>query len=411
MVADSPTASVGPLGPGEPNQEAPLASPTPPMDRRELLRLAARWGAGSAAFGLGLPALLAACSSDDAKDNTTTTTGKAAQTESTSAAKKDLGTLDFRLSWIKNVEFAGEYIADSMGFYAAEGFSSVNLISGGPTATPIETDVATKKALVGISAPDITGTAIKKSGAKLRIIGAQYQKNPFAIMSLKSKPINTPQDMIGKKIGVQATNEAIWTAFLKAAKIDPSKVTKIPVQFDPLPLTQGQADGWFSFFTNEPNDLRHKGFEVTQFLLADFGYPLVSEVFVVREESLTTERDKLKGLLRADIKGWTESLRDPTKGPNLTTSKYGKDLGLNTDEQILESKSENSVILTEETKKNGLFTITDKLLDENIATLELAGVSIGKDELFDMSVLAEVYKEDPSLISALADIPIPVAPS
>ena len=386
-------------------QEAPLASPNRPIDRREVLRLAARWGAGSAAFGLGLPALLAACGSDT-KSASPTTSGPAG-----APAKKSLGTLDFRLSWIKNVEFAGEYLADAKGFYAAEGFTSVNLISGGPTATPIETDVATKKALVGISAPDITGTAIKKSGAKLKIIGAQYQKNPFAIMSLKKNPINTPQDMIGKKIGVQATNEAVWAAFLKAAKIDPGKVTKIPVQFDPLPLTQGQADGWFSFFTNEPNDLRHRGFEVTQFLLADAGYPLVSEVYVVREESLTSERDKIKAMLRADIKGWTESLKDPAAGPMLTTGVYGKDLGLDTGEQTLESKSQNSVILTEETKKNGLFTVSDKLLDENIATLELAGVTIGKAELFDLSVLAEVYKEDPSLVTALADIPIPVAPT
>jgi len=30
----------------------------------------------------------------------------------TSAAAKDFGTLDYRLAWIKNVEFAGAYIAD-----------------------------------------------------------------------------------------------------------------------------------------------------------------------------------------------------------------------------------------------------------------------------------------------------------
>ena len=39
--------------------------------------------------------------------------------------------------------------------------------------------------------------------------------------------------MIGKKIGVQATNEAVWNAFLKANNIDPSKINKVPVQFDP----------------------------------------------------------------------------------------------------------------------------------------------------------------------------------
>ena len=92
--------------------------------------------------------------------------------------------------------------------------------------------VAGGKAFVCISAPDITSAAINQ-GADLVTIGAQYQKNPFAVMSLATSPINTPQDMIGKKIGVQATNEAVWNAFLKANKIDPSKITKVPVQFDP----------------------------------------------------------------------------------------------------------------------------------------------------------------------------------
>ena len=82
-------------------------------------------------------------------------------------------------------------------------------------------------------------------------------------MSMTKKAIKTPQDMYGKKIGVQATNESVWTAFVKAAKIDASKITKVPVQFDPLPLTTGTVDGWFSFVTNEPNDLRSKGFDVT----------------------------------------------------------------------------------------------------------------------------------------------------
>ena len=102
-------------------------------------------------------------------------------------------------------------------------------------------------------------------------------------MSLKKSPIKTPEDMIGKKIGVQATNEAVWAAFLKANDIDPSKITKVPVQFDPTPLAKGEVDGWFSFFTNEPNLLKLQGVRTPYFLLADYKYPLVSETYVGEE--------------------------------------------------------------------------------------------------------------------------------
>jgi ABC-type nitrate/sulfonate/bicarbonate transport system substrate-binding protein len=358
------------------------------LDRRSFLRRGAVGGAGLALLGTGgMSAFLAACGSSSKPASSSTPT---------SSGAKDLGQLTFQLSWIKNVEFAGEYIADTNGYYTDAGFSKVTLLSGGPGVAQ-DSIVAAGKALVCISAPDITSSAIK-NGAPLVTIGAQYQKNPFCVMSAASKPINTPADMAGKKIGVQATNEAVWNAFLKANKIDPGSITKVPVQFDPTPLTTGEVDGWFSFVTNEPNDLKfNKKFDTATFLLADYGYPLVSETYVVTKDTLSKNRDKVKALLVADIKGWHENLKDPSLGAKLAATKYGKDQNLTEGEQLLESKGENELILTDDTKANGLFTITDELIDENIATLALADVTITKEELFDMSVLDEVYSENPDL--------------
>ena len=148
--------------------------------------------------------------------------------------------------------------------------------------------------------------------------------------------------MKGKKIGVQATNEAVWNAFLKANAIDPSSITKVPVQFDPSPLVAGTVDGWFSFVTNEPNLLKTQGVETKTFLLADYKYPLVSETYVVKKDSLTSKRDEIKAMLVADIKGWQQNLKDPTIGAKLAANVYGKDQKLTVEEQTLESTSENA---------------------------------------------------------------------
>lgn len=373
--------------------------PVPPTDRQLDRRAVLRFGALA---GLSVP-LFAACgsSSGSPKAGGATSAGAGSAGASTGGAPAttgaaDFGALDYRLSWIKNVEFGGSYLADSLGFYKQEGFSSVNLIAGGPTATPQETDVVTGKAIVAISAPDITGAAVAK-GAPLVIIGAQYQKNPFAMMSLTSKPIKTPQDMIGKKIGVQATNESVWAAFLKANSIDARSITKVPVQFDPLPLTQNVVDGWFSFITNEPNDLRSKGFDVTTFLLADFNYPLVSETYTVKKETLASKRDMLKAFLRAEAKGWKAAIADPMKAADLAANTYGKGLGLKAEEQVLEAKSQNDLLLNADTMKNGLFTITPDLVTANVKTLKAGGLEIDAS-LFDTSLVDEIYKDDPSLI-------------
>lgn len=342
--------------------------------------------AGAVVLAGGGSTLLAACGSSSSGGSS-----------GSSGGAKSFGKLDYRLSWIKNVEFGGAYIADTKGYYKAAGFSAVNLIAGGPTATLAESDVTTGKAFVGISAPDITASAVVK-GAPLIIIGAQYQKNPFAVMSLAKSPIKTPEDMYGKKIGVQAANESVWNAFVKARKLDASKITKVPVQFDPTPLTKGEVDGWFSFVTNEPNLLKVKGIETVTFELADYSYPLVSETYAVRKESLTKDRDKIKAMLTADIRGWKDGLANPQLPADLAANTYGKGLGLDAKEQGLESASQNKLILSDETKKNGLFTITPALIEENIKTLSFAGLSLKAEQLFDMSVIDELYKEKPDLI-------------
>jgi len=359
------------------------------LDRRSFLRRGSAGAVGIALLGSGgMSAVLAACGSSSKSSSSSPTTA---------AGPPDYGELTFQLSWIKNVEFAGEYIADTNGYYKDGGFSKVTLLSGGPTVQQ-DSVVAGGKALVCISAPDITSAAINQ-GAGLITIGAQYQKNPFAVMSLATSPIDTPQDMIGKKIGVQATNEAVWNAFLKANAIDPSKIDKVPVQFDPSPLVSKQVDGWFSFVTNEPNLLKEQGVATHTFLLADYKYPLVSETYVVKKSNLSddTKRAAIKAMLVADIKGWQQNLKDPTIGAKLAANVYGKDQQLTVAEQTLESQSENLLISTADTKANGLFTISDALLAENISTLALAGINITKDKLFDMSVIEEVYTEHPEL--------------
>ena len=385
------------------------------LNRRDFLRKSALWGTGGALLAGGFPALLAACSKDKAADTTAAaaettaaaadttaaaettaaadTTAAAAETTAAAAAA-DLGKMSLRLSWIKNSEFAGSYFADSKGYYKQMGFSEVELISGGPSAQPMEVDVVSGKALFGISSPDITAAAIAK-GAEIVIIGVQYQKNPFCVMSLADKPVKTPEEMYGKKFGLQAGNQVVWDAFVKASGIDDSKIIKVPAQFDPQPLVNGETDTWFSFVTNEPNTLKVKGIDTYNFLLADFGYPLVSEVYFCTKDTLANKRDVVKAFLKAEILGWRDAYKDPADAGKITAEVYGKDLGLDGAEQKLEVDSENLLIWTDDTKANGIFTLTDDLAAKNIETLAKAGLTATKEQLFDLSVINEIYVENP----------------
>jgi len=357
-----------------------------PLDRRQFLSRSLVAGAGLATVG-GASGLLAACSSSSKSTATTGTTG---------GGTASLGAAKLQLSWVEDVEFAGEYIADSKGYYTQVGFSKMTLLAGGPSVNQDDV-VASGQALACISSPDITAAKITK-GADLITIGAQYQKNPFCIMSLASAPLANPQAMIGKKIGVQSTNTAVWDSFLKANNISQSQVTTVPVQFDPSGLVTGEVQGWFSFITNEPIALADQGHPTTTFLLNDFNYPLVSETYVVQTSSLQGEkRNQLKALLKAEIMGWRDSLKDPTEGAALAVNTYGKSQKLSMKPEVEQSKAQNLLILDSRTKTEGIFTVPTNMINDTVKTINASGTTITASKLFDMSVLTEVYQENPDL--------------
>lgn len=354
-----------------------------PLDRRSFLSRGAVGAAGLAVLGGGAGTFLAACgSSSDSGSGSDGSDGGG-----------DLGTLSYQLMWIKNTEFAGQYVADSRGYY--EGFEKVELIAGGPTVSQ-DAVVESGKAIVGVSDPNVTAAAINK-GADLVIVGAVYQKNPFAICSRADNPIANPQAMIGKKIGVQATNEVIWNAFLKANDLTESQVTKVPVQFDPQPLINGEVDGWFSYFTNEPNTLRIQGVEPEVFLLADYGFPITGQNQIVKRSFLEKNRAAVKAALLGDIKGWRDSVADPQLPVDLAVDVYGKDQDLDPAKELMQSKDQNTLVLTAETSANGLCTISEALQKQVIDALALVDIPITAEQLFDMSVIEEVYAENPDL--------------
>jgi ABC-type nitrate/sulfonate/bicarbonate transport system substrate-binding protein len=344
--------------------------------------------AGFAAASLAL----AACSSSD--DDTPT----AEPTGADMAAPADFGELNLQLSWIKNEEFSGEFFADSKGYYTDQGFSTVNLIPGPSTGVA---ELASGAADVALSDAISIGAAVGNEGAPLKIIATTYQKNPFTVLSLKDGGnIQTPQDLIGKKIGVQDSNTSLFLALLAANNISPDQLTIVPVQYDPAPLTNGEVDGFIAYLTNEAITVAASGVETTNLPFADNGLPFVAETFTVTDDTLTNKRDEIKAFLMAEIMGWKDAVADPAEGARLAYEQYGADLGLdpaNSEAGAIAQAEE--LVTSDETAANGLFTISDSLKDQTITSLAGAGITVTKEQLFDTSIIDEIYAEHPELKS------------
>lgn len=335
-----------------------------PLSRRSLLR----GGLGIGALALGGPALLSACSSGSG----------------TSAAADGTTAIDYQLSWLPTTEHSGSWIASDRGYYR-EGGLSVNFLNGGPNTSP-DTVVMSGKALVGGSNADVVSKAILQ-GADLTVFATRFQKSPFCILSLADTPIRSPQDMVGKKIGVAAINETAFNLLLRINDIDPSQVDVVPVQFDPSPVANREVDGQMVFVINEPTQLEAKGIATHTFLFADHGYAVFSGVYFAKRKTVEENAEQLAAFLRAERRGWEANIADPRLGADLTVDVFGKDQGFDRVQQLLESQTLPRIMVSPDTDASGLLTLPPALIEQNIRTLRANGLEVNADQLFTTSIL------------------------
>ncbi len=108
--------------------------------------------------------------------------------------------LSLRLSWIKNTEFAGFFVAQDRGFYKDEG---INLTINGSAQNLTEVQAVTGKTdQIGLSGA-ATLMIARSTGIPVKAIGAVFQKGPGAFVWLESSGIKGIKDFKGKKIGHQ----------------------------------------------------------------------------------------------------------------------------------------------------------------------------------------------------------------
>lgn len=346
------------------------------------IRIPRRRAARATVLAAGLAAVLAAvagCSSSSA--------GDAPSTDGSS-----LTPLTLQTSWIPLVQFGGSYVADKEGYYNANGVD-VDILPGGPDVDSMAA-VASGQADIGMGNADTVARA-NEQGADLVIIAAGFQKNPLAILSSPDKPIKTPKDMEGKKIGVPSGDEAAQSALVDFNGLDASAITSVPVGFDVAPLVSGEVDGLWVFYTEQPIAYEENtGKEGVTMLTADYGLDVYAQVYAVQRSALEddSKRTAIEGFLKGEIEGWQAYVKDPTEAVDLTVNDYAKDGGLTIEEQTKQAERQMDLLVTPETEEHGLLWISEDGIQKNLTTLKSLGITGADESLFDTSVLQDVYQ-------------------
>jgi ABC-type nitrate/sulfonate/bicarbonate transport system substrate-binding protein len=291
--------------------------------------------------------------------------------------------LSFQASWVNDSEFLGYYVAIDNGYYKAEGLE-VDYLTGGPDVIP-ESALISGTATIALTTPDTTIRAIVEQGARLKIIGTQYQKSPVGVVSLASSNIKSPKDLIGKTLACPPVNLTSAKAMLTLNGVPDGAVRIIPYQYDPTPLIEGDIAASIDFVTNVPFMIEQAGKKASSFLLYDFGFTTYNDTVVVSEDALATNRAGLVKWLRASRKGWEVALKDPSIYPKNFKDSWFKGTGRSIESEVYYANTERPII--EHAK--GIFTMTDDDIAKNIEAFNRVGIKATKG-MFDTSLLAEI---------------------
>ena len=340
------------------------------MTRRQLVRA----GVGAGALGILVPAW-AGCGSSDSPS-------------STSSSDRKLETWSFQLGWLHGVEWAGTYLAAERGYHREEGLK-LNLVPGGPQVNA-EPRIASGRAKAGIVYGGGVATA-DKDGAGLKILASKLQKSPIGFVTKQDSGITSVDDLVGKRFGVATNSVVSAKTYLKNSGVDASKVKFVPVQTNYSPLTNGDVDAFYTYYT-EISPLADAGVKTRFIFETDASDDVdMSDLYGATEKVIAENRDQLVGLLRAEVRGWQDFVDDPAAGVKLAVEKYGKALGLKQQEQAYQAKAYVDLITDAPiVKQKGLLWTSDEVKTGIIAASKATGAPLSTD-VFDDSILRDAY--------------------
>jgi NitT/TauT family transport system substrate-binding protein len=282
------------------------------------------------------------------------------------------------------------------GYYKAEGLE----VTIDPAANSLEPITRVASGTYDMGFGDIN-SLIKfrdqNPNADVRAIFIVYNRPPFSVVARKSRGVEKPADLEGKKLGAPAADGAFaqWKIFVKETGIDAAKVTidniGVPVR-EPM-LAAGQVDAItgssFSSFVN----LKDRGVPVNDIvvmLMADYGVKTYGNAIIVNGKFATEKPEAVKGFLRAFLKGLKETVKEPDKAVDSVLKRNDaakKDVEL---ERLRMALRDN--VLTPEVKANGFGGVDAKRLEESIEQIALTY------EFKDKAKAASAF--DPSFLPA-----------
>ncbi len=238
---------------------------------------------------------------------------------SMSALAQDKAKVNMQLGWIAGGNQIGEIAAKRMGYYDQEGIDFA-IQPGGPAIDGVAI-VASGRWEVGQVSSSPSNMLAVSQDLPIKVFATGLQQHPYAFFSLKKTPIRTPQDMVGKKIGIQATGLVLLRALLAKNKIAEKDVNIVTIGSDMTPLLTGQVDSVTGWLTNT-TQLKPFGNDRVDLRLWDAGVHLYALPYYATNDMIQKRPDVLQRFLRATARGWAYANKNRDAATDLLIKEY-----------------------------------------------------------------------------------------
>ncbi|MFA9457986.1 ABC transporter substrate-binding protein [Halalkalibacter sp. AB-rgal2] len=259
-------------------------------------------------LSLCMMAILAACgegNNQDDSEEAIETVGEGTNEEELedgmTIGDPEVTDVTLRLNWRFKGEFSPFFVAQEKGFFEKYGLH-VDVLEGNGSTSTMQA-VAQGQDDFGITSTVEPSQGLVE-GMPIKMIASYMNRSPIMIASHPDTPVESPQDLEGKSIGmsIASTFTNIYPFFLESNDVDESLVDSVQVESSARNglFLNKEVDAVAIFSTNEyPLFERELGVELTPLYLADFGYDLVGLTLIGNDSFLEENPNTVKRFLAA----------------------------------------------------------------------------------------------------------------
>lgn len=314
---------------------------------------------------------------------------------SVGAGAQGKAVINMQLGWLMSGNQLGEVVAKSLGYYDAVGID-LKFQPGGPSIDGVAVVAAGRHEVGQISSSPSLMLAASQD-IPIKCFASGLQQHPYAFFSLKKNPVNTAKDLIGKKVGIQATGVILLRALLAKNNIPEKDVTIVTIGSDMMPLMTGQVDVITGWLTNT-TALKVLGDQMVALRLWDTGVQLYALPYYATLDTIKTKADILGKYLVASGKGWAYAKENPEKAVEILVKEFPN---FNRDDELAAAKTQLTYGFTDKTKAEGWGTMDPAVWQNQIDLYAQLGQFSKRtpklDEVITMDILKATAADRPKI--------------